>query len=295
MRSLEDPLSFCVIFWGHLSRKKRKEIDALLRNCTHDDLEITSSSSSDSSNDAHVSPDDDDEHDKELKKRRLEMACYSLGFCVDVAPSLSPLSTAGSRQAHLIDRYQGDASNSGEGNGGELTRLPQTPLGAPSETMTTTTTMIAAPACFNCGEAGHSFKECPKPVNQEKIREQRQLYMDSKPSSSAIGNKDSGRRYFEEDPMEKFKAFKPGIVSSQLRNALDILDTPLHYTSISQSLSHLCHHLRPSHHLLVSVVDLCILSLTIVDTYWIERRASLLHENATPWLSSRIHRTINNR
>ena len=78
--------------------------------------------------------------------------------------------------------------------------------------------------CFNCGNPGHEIRECPQPRNQQNINQRRQHFMDSSanntpPPSTRIYQKDNE---VSSEVDDRFKHFKPGSISDDLREALGI-------------------------------------------------------------------------
>lgn len=80
--------------------------------------------------------------------------------------------------------------------------------------------------CFNCGESDHQIKDCDKQRDFKAINERRKTFMDevAKISGGAPQNRIDGGRYHKDDDnvydKEKFAEFKPGVVSTELQEAL---------------------------------------------------------------------------
>ncbi|XP_063966158.1 zinc finger CCHC domain-containing protein 8-like [Lytechinus pictus] len=84
-------------------------------------------------------------------------------------------------------------------------------------------------SCFNCGNEKHSLRECPVPRDLVRISQNKKLFMDQMSSSPA--NTISGRRYHKEgetkETEDRFKTFKPGVLSDALRQALGLSSNQL--------------------------------------------------------------------
>ncbi|XP_072271939.1 zinc finger CCHC domain-containing protein 8 [Pyxicephalus adspersus] len=78
--------------------------------------------------------------------------------------------------------------------------------------------------CFNCGSEEHQLKDCPKPRDLVQIGMKRKQFMDSCAES---GNQNYQQRYHAEEIEERFARFKPGVISSELQDALGITDRHL--------------------------------------------------------------------
>ncbi|XP_018412493.1 PREDICTED: zinc finger CCHC domain-containing protein 8 [Nanorana parkeri] len=76
--------------------------------------------------------------------------------------------------------------------------------------------------CFNCGSEEHQIKDCPKPRDSAHIGMKRKEFMNSCAES---GNQNYQQRYHVEE--ERFVRFKPGVISSELQEALGITDKHL--------------------------------------------------------------------
>lgn len=78
-------------------------------------------------------------------------------------------------------------------------------------------------ACFNCGNEDHSLKDCPVPRDGKKISRARQSL-----------SKKAERYHLNID--QKYDAFKPGIISGELRAALGIRsrELPIHVYKMRQ-------------------------------------------------------------
>ncbi|ELR13999.1 zinc knuckle domain containing protein [Acanthamoeba castellanii str. Neff] len=74
--------------------------------------------------------------------------------------------------------------------------------------------------CFNCGQPGHSVAECPEPRDQAAIQRNRREFLDSTPVRF------TGRYATSQKVL--LDKFKPGELSEELKQALDILFTLLH-------------------------------------------------------------------
>ncbi|XP_039252952.2 zinc finger CCHC domain-containing protein 8-like isoform X1 [Styela clava] len=87
--------------------------------------------------------------------------------------------------------------------------------------------------CFNCGGSDHQMKECEKPRDHQAIYERRQKFMDevAKYSDGSPQIRVDGPRYHEEDEDEdkadRFKHFKPGVISAELQEALGITEVDI--------------------------------------------------------------------
>lgn len=85
---------------------------------------------------------------------------------------------------------------------------------------------LALTACWNCGDQGHSMRDCSEAYNPDNVRENRRKFEEARGPQGG-GNKD--QRYHDEDGLsaaaELAKAFPhvvPGRISSALRTALGI-------------------------------------------------------------------------
>uniref|UniRef100_F6W6D7 Zinc finger CCHC domain-containing protein 8 n=1 Tax=Ciona intestinalis TaxID=7719 RepID=F6W6D7_CIOIN len=80
-------------------------------------------------------------------------------------------------------------------------------------------------ACFNCGMNDHQIKDCPTPKNFKNINQRKMQFQERVNSSPQMGN---SRYHADNDSdSERFSEFKPGVISSQLREALGIRDNQL--------------------------------------------------------------------
>ncbi|KAM5194751.1 zinc finger CCHC domain-containing protein 8 isoform 2-T2 [Mantella aurantiaca] len=80
------------------------------------------------------------------------------------------------------------------------------------------------PCCFNCGSEEHQLKDCPKPRDIVHIGMKRKEFLDS---CAEAGNQNYQQRYHAEELDERFTKFKPGIISSELQEALGITNEHL--------------------------------------------------------------------
>ncbi|CAI9535129.1 unnamed protein product [Staurois parvus] len=78
--------------------------------------------------------------------------------------------------------------------------------------------------CFNCGSVEHQMKDCPKPRDLVHISMKRKEFMDL---CAEAGNQNYQQRYHAEEVDERFSGFKPGVISSELQEALGISDKHL--------------------------------------------------------------------
>lgn len=86
----------------------------------------------------------------------------------------------------------------------------------PSETDGTSKVKVKRKkSCFNCGSVGHNLSDCPEPHNQARIDSMRQQFM--KKFSSPFAK---DKRYHLDE--KRFGSFKPGVISSNLREALGL-------------------------------------------------------------------------
>lgn len=110
-------------------------------------------------------------------------------------------------------------------------RLSYEPMnGDPEDSMQTRKRKRLQRICFNCGGSDHQMKDCEKSRNNQAINERRQKFMDevAKNSDGSPQIRIDGPRYHEEDEdendAERFKNFRPGVISSQLQEALGITE-----------------------------------------------------------------------
>nr|XP_033810128.1 zinc finger CCHC domain-containing protein 8 isoform X2 [Geotrypetes seraphini] len=78
--------------------------------------------------------------------------------------------------------------------------------------------------CFNCGSEEHQLRDCPQPRDLVRISGKRKEFMEL---CGEAGNQSYQQRYHAEEVEERFGRFKPGILSEELRDALDLSENNL--------------------------------------------------------------------